>query len=136
MTREAIERLPAGERMNIEVGKLLGYAKIRQAWRMDFPGHMDLDDEPSEGRELVIIYDDPKTGEELLPNFSGYIGAAWKALEKIRGEKDAVRVFIDSLENGEWCVHLEPRNKIETYTAEEMTLPLAICRAALLFYVA
>jgi len=136
--REAIKALAAGPEMNMLLAHFMGrYPNVRKAWVQHSPGGPIFSDEQEfDEYEPCVIYDGAKYGEELLPNFSGHEGSALLVLHKVRGDKDrldAVRVFIESLKNGGWSIHLEPRDEIATYTVEEQELALTICRAVLLY---
>lgn len=132
--REAIKGMAPGPEMDLLVAGFLGnYPNARRGWRQDIGPEIFFYDEPGEGLTPTQLYDHPEYGETCLPLFSTGYSVALIALHAVRGEKDAVRVSIDSLHCGGWGVHLEPRNEIATYTAEESTLSLAICRACLLY---
>lgn len=87
--------------------------------------------------ELIASGDIPKDhGRVRLPHYSEDIAAAWQVVEKLRRERDAWVDITDAFAG--WSVTLTLNNEDGTHVhseghggAEEKTLPLAICRAAL-----
>jgi hypothetical protein len=133
MTREEILNIYASYEMDAMIYSIVfGKMAFRANGRWEFTNERDYLDK-GEGYYL---------GEHQeiirLPKFSTDIQAAWEVVEKLANEPFAWHIESINLEGGRvtWWACLwgdVPDGSIAEYSAKADTVPLAICRAALLF---
>lgn len=83
--------------------------------------------------DFTLCYWQHGWGPLSICNYSTWIAAAWKVIEKMRARGYSTRIAICGHEcNGkEFTVEFFDENDGRQWRASEATMPLAICRAAL-----
>lgn len=135
MTREEILAMPAGRETDALIAeKVMGLkpepSSEHEGWYGDLIPIGDHEFIDPQG----WVYFDKKYGLQPVPDYSTNIAAAWKAVEKLNL---SYRIGIDKAhDNVFWCWFdlddPEDYAMEKNYYATGNTVPLAVCRAALL----
>lgn len=112
MTREELEQMPAGREMDALIAERV----------MDYK----LIDGPESLEVGKMMYYTP----DQIPAFSTNIGAAWLVAEKMNRDYFTLEIHSSVLSGA--GVRFWGPNSGPTYSATAETVPLAICRAALI----
>ena len=128
MTREEIEQMQAGNKMNSLVAmKVLNWSLTGD----------ELIGCVVDGRQVqpgdVLYLSEDGDAYWSAPNFSERIEYAWQVVEKMRENKSWFGVSVDSVNEGYWVSEFVTDNDTVSFVSAE-TAPLAICRAALIAF--
>ena len=112
-----IDKLEAGHELDRLIAeKVMGWRKV-------------FDEDQGDGMWILWVQQD---GQEIydqqLPKFSADIAAAWEVVEKLSQGESMVTVRTDRTALRWICI---AETSTRTFSANESTAPLAICRAAL-----
>jgi hypothetical protein len=148
MTREEIERMEAGRELDTLIAEKVMKLDVRksESWVGDLtslgsPGQkVTFIGEFTEEREWVeegdYFWKDDEGASHVLPDYSTDIGAAWQVVEKIVKNNGSTVSFGYSgriVNRAHVTIDRTTRKDLDLdFWVEANTMPLAICRAALL----